>query len=258
MHRSIKIPAIVILAVLFLFSCGNDKPNDLSLLPSEYQKLGLPDHTRPWNIQDYINADITLSTLKSNYPYSLPRKSSNKSGAIFARLVSGDNLAFMYDTNMPLHSRAQIIQHFTRFFRELQSIYSVDTGTRNYYCNELAEINIFGLLVHDRMLELAWKIMDSDDEADRDLQYGMKIVKRNYFNLLERLLEEQVKSEVYSDDDLDRLSDMLARSLAVNVSWFMESDRDSVEGNIEKAMPQSPTAHVRSNFNKMLSYLRNP
>ncbi|HNR42779.1 MAG TPA: hypothetical protein PKL65_11150 [Bacteroidales bacterium] len=257
MYRYNNISAALILVILFLFSCRNDSPQDLSLRPEEYQKLGLPDHIRLWNLQDYINANITLSTLKTNFPNSLPRKSSKKSGAVFARLVSGDNLSFMYDKSMPLHGRAQIIQHFTRFYSELESIYSVETDVRNYYSDELADINLFGLLVHDRMLELAWQIMDSDDEEDRDLQYGLKTVKRNYLNLVDHLLDEQVKSEVYSDADLDRLSDRLEQSLAVNVSWFLPSERDSVAESIEKAMPECPTAHIRGNFNKMLKYLKN-
>lgn len=257
MYRFTKIFVILFLSSMFFPSCKTETAKDLSLSPEEYRKLGLPDHTMVWSIQDYINSNITLSTLKSNYPYSLPRKSSKKSGAIFARIVNAENLSFIYDKNIPLSTRAYTIQHFTRFYSELQSIYSVELDENKYYSDELADINIFGLLVHDRMLELAFVIMDTDSGEAKDLQFGMKAVKRNYLNLIEGLLDEQVRTDVYGEEDLNNLSDKLAESLSKNISWFIHSERDSVAAEIGKAMERCPTGHVKENFNKMLKLLKN-
>lgn len=258
MLRISKIFVILFLTALFFSSCKTETVKDLSLNPEEYRRLGLPDHTRVWSIQDYINSNITLSTLKSSYPYSLPRKSSKKSGAIFARMMNEENLSFMYDKNIPLSTRAYTIQHFTRFYSELQSIYSVEMDDRRYYGDELADINVFGLLVHDRMLELAWVIMDSDAEEAKDLHFGMKTVKRNYLNLIDGLLDEQVKADVYNEEDLNNLSDKLTASVSENISWFVQPDRDSVALWLKNAMAGCPTEHVRINFNKMLKIMEDP
>ncbi|NMC37861.1 MAG: hypothetical protein GYA41_06025 [Bacteroidales bacterium] len=255
MFRTTKIFVLLFLAALFFSSCKTESAKDLSLNPEEYRKLGLPGHTRIWSIQDYINSNITLSTLKSNFPYSLPRKSSKKSGAIFARLMDEKNLSFIYDKNIPLSTRAYTVQHFTRFYSELQSIYSVDVDDIGYYGDELADINIFGLLVHDRMLELAFVIMNSDVEEAKDLQFGMKTVKRNYLNLIDGLLDEQVKAEVYKEDDLNTLSDKITASVSKNISWFVQSDKDSVTSWVENAMAGCPTEHIRQNFKKMLKII---
>lgn len=256
MFRISKTFVILFLTALFFSSCKTETANDLSLNPEEYRKLGFPDHTRVWSIQDYINSNITLSTLKGNYPYSLPKKSSKKSGAVFARLVNEENLSFIYDKNIPLSTRAYTVQHFTRFYSELQSIYSVEVEDKKFYGDELADINIFGLLVHDRMLELAWVIMDSDAGEAKDLQFGMKTVKRNYLNLIDGLLDELVKADVYNEDDLNTLSDRLKGSIEDNISWFVQSDKDSVAARIEKAMTGCPTEHVKENFKKMLKILK--
>jgi hypothetical protein len=218
----------------------------------------MPDPSKIWTNDDYVNANITLSSLKANYPLTLPKKSSKKSGELFKRFVSEDNLSFIYDTIFPLRMRAYLIQNFTGFQSGLYKIYSVEINGARPYKAELADINLFGLLVHDRMLELARVIMDSDDEETRSLRLGMETVKRNYTNFIDRLLNEQVNMEVYNEDDLKTLSDRLVGSLSDNISWFVQADRDSLATEIEKAMAGCPTEHVKENINKMLKILKDP
>ena len=86
----------------------------------------------------------------------------------------------------------------------------------------------------------------------------MKTVKRNYLNLIDGLLDEQVKADVYNEEDLNNLSDKLTASVSENISWFVQPDRDSVALWLKNAMAGCPTEHVRTNFNKMLKIMEDP
>jgi len=217
----------------------------------------MPDHNKIWTNDDYVNATITLSTLKTNYPLSLPRKDSKKSGEIFRRIVNEANLSFIHDTVFPLRIRAYLIQHFTQFGSELEQFYSVESGGENYYKEELVDLKIFGLSVHEKMLELAWVIMDSDDEADKSIQSGMQAVKNNYVRLIVRLLDEQVKSDEYKTMDLGRLSDKISVSLIKNNEWFLPAERDTIISHIEANIQKFPSEYnIKNNYIKTLKILK--
>jgi len=63
-------------------------------MPEEYQKLGMPEHNKKWNADDYSEANITLGSLLMNNPLSLPREGSKKSGELFNRIINEENLSF--------------------------------------------------------------------------------------------------------------------------------------------------------------------
>ena len=152
------------LAILLLASSCSLIEKDHTLKPEEYRKLGMPDHKKVWTNDDYISCNITLSSLKINDPLSLPRKNSRKSGPLFKRMVNEENLAFIHDTIFPLRTIAYTIQYYTRFQSEMEQMYTIEYKGKIYYNEELLDLHLFGLEVHDKMLELAMIINKSDDE----------------------------------------------------------------------------------------------
>jgi len=246
---------ILFLIILVNGSCKRESTNDLSLNSEEYSKLGMPDHNKIWINHDYSNANMTLSTIRINYPLSLPRKLSKKSGALFSRFINQENLSFVNDTTFPLHIRAYRIQSFESLQSEMGQIYSVEVNEEKYYNEEFIDLKIFGLFVHEKMLELAWAIMDSDDESDMGMQSGMQAVKYNYLKLIIRLLEEQDKLKEYPANGLDRLSNAVSVSIIKNQGWFLPDERKTIISQIEAAIEKSPTDYIKNNLIKTLKIL---
>jgi hypothetical protein len=248
------------LLILFLIisvsgSCKRESTKDLSLNTEAYGKLGMPDHSKIWTNDDYANANITLSSLRINYPLSLPRKLSKKSGALFGRFINEENLSFVNDTTFPLRIRAYQIQSFERLQSEQEQIYSFEVNEKKYYNEELIDLKIFGLFGHEKMLELAWAIMDSDDEYDRGMQSGMQTVKNNYLKLIARLLDELLKFKDYPANSLERLSDKVSVSIIRNKEWFLPADRKTIISQIEAAIEKSPSDHIKNNLVETLEIL---
>lgn len=247
--------AILMVSLLTSESCNKLLKSDLSLTPEEYHKLGMPDHKNVWGLDDYFKSTVTLGSLKISNLLSFPRKDSEKSGAVFSRFVNKENLAFVIDTTIPLHSRAYLIQQFARFPSQLYQLYTDSSKVKQYYNHELIDIDIFILFMNEQKLMLAFQIMNSNDEADISLQYGLKTVKYNYLKTIERLLAEQVKASVFSVKDLNRLSLEVSHSLTENYKWFLPADRITITSEILAVIKQSPSHYCKNNYNKILKIL---
>jgi hypothetical protein len=249
--------SIILLVILLLInvSCRNAFRKDLSLTVTEYQKLGMPSPDKIWTTKEYVNANITMSTLKIEYPLQLPRKNSKKSGALYRRFVSNENLSFANDTTLPLSLRAFQIQFFPAYAAEFMQLYNVKSKDQVYYKEEILDINLFALSISEKMLELSAKIMQSKDDADIELQSGLSSVKSNYLRTITMLLGEQLKAESYSGEDQAKLSDEILRSLTSNHEWILPTDRDSLSEQIRNIIKKSSSEYIRKNYTSMLKIL---
>lgn len=245
-----------IILIIATSSCNSVFKRDHSLRPKEYQKLGMPDYKKRWTNDDYVSANITLSSLKINDPLSLPRKDSRKSGELFKRMVNEENLNFIYDTLFPLRTRAYTIQYFTRFQTEMEQMYTIEHNGEIYYSEELLDLHIFGLAIHDKMLELAMIINKSDDEDVSSIKSGMDAVKHNYLKLIPRLLGELAKTDQYSVDGLDRLSKAISSSLISNYDWMTPSDKNYLLTELKSTIEKTQSPEIRNNLKSAVKVLK--
>jgi hypothetical protein len=108
-------------AVLLIVACGcgqkagppsvGDKkgaggvPADHSLTPDAYIQAGVPALDRPWSGEDMAKAARVLTALSGKDPGNLPRFRSERSGAVFARLTSTENLEAFRNRKVPIETR---------------------------------------------------------------------------------------------------------------------------------------------------------
>jgi hypothetical protein len=244
--KNIFIAGAVIM--LTLSSCNTLFNRDHSLDTESYMKLGMPDPKKVWTNDDYVAANITLSSLKMNDPLSLPRKNSIKSGEVFKRMVNEENLAFIYDTVFPLRTKAYAIQYYPRFQSEMEQMYTIEYKGKIYYSEELLDLNIFGLLIQDKMLELAGIINRSGDEDAESIKSGMDAVKYNYLKLIPRLLDELSKQDNYSAEGCERLSRAISESVLRNKEWMTDNNKNFLLPGFNKAVGDTKSAGIRSNL----------
>jgi hypothetical protein len=245
-----------LLLYLTVTSCNTLFEKDYSLKPEEYQKLGMPDPKKVWTNDDYAGANITLSSLKMNDPLSLPRKNSRKSGEVFKRMVNEENLAFIYDTVSPLRTKAYAVQYFPRFQSEMEQMYTIEYKGRIYYAEELVDLHIFGLLVHDKMLELGWIIDRSDDEDISGIKSGLDAVKYNYLKLIPRLLDELVKQDIYSAEGCERLGKAVSASVIKNNVWMTPSDKAILVSEFMNIIDNPEVSGIKNNLENAIVVLK--
>lgn len=245
----------LILVMLTIASCKRFAQKDYSLTVQEYMEKGMPDPYKTWSVNNYFRAQITLGTLKIYNPNSLPRKHSKKSGVVFSRIINKEILLFFDDPALPLASRAMEIMQFARLQNDLIGMYSYLSDSVKYYTEELPDIYIFTLSVQDKKLEIAGKIMNSTEARDIEFQSGLPTVVYNYLNIIKIILGEQVKSDLYNPEDLERLSQEVSRSLEKNYKFILPADRGTLTAQIKNTIEQSVAGPIKENYTRTLVLL---
>jgi hypothetical protein len=214
---------LILILSVSLNSCNKPTETDHSLTLVEYQELGMPDYSKVWSMEDYSNAFFVLNTLKYKQPKALPARESEKTGALFSRMINIDNLSFLEDETLPLYAKADMIKWFVNTLMELKVAYTIIGTKRQYYVRELMDIDIFRVRVAQEMLDLGSEINESEDPSDVVMQSDYPKIQLMYLNILTELFEQQQHTSLYPEQTLELLSDSLSSSVRRNMHWFDEN-----------------------------------
>jgi hypothetical protein len=246
---------VIFLILLINESCKNDFRKDLSLTTEQYLEQGMPACNKIWTADDYQQAQITLSTLITKDFHALPRKKSRKSGDVFKRIVSKDNLSFLDDPKISLREKAYRIQFLGNLSGQMGTIYYNKLDVRQYYSEELAEIYITHLYIRGKMLELAEKIDKSDLEEDKMMQSGKSGIHSSYILLINFILSEMEKTKAFSESDMKRLIKEIEESISDNFKYFDLRDKKEIYTLLTNSIKGSPSPNTGKSFKNTLILL---
>jgi len=213
----------------------------------------MPDYKTAWTQEDYMNAFTDLNKLRLTRPSSLPRKNSAKSGAYFDRMMSEENFSFLHEDKLSLNEKAFQIQYYASLPNALIGIYSNGLNKDDFYHEELVEFYILGLYVSQKKLDLANKIMKSEDPAVKVLQNGLSSVQIGYLEMAFYALEKQNKTTVFTEKDLGRLSSYVSNSLTINKVWMNSKDAERIKQQLQKAVDNASFPRVRETYQNVIN-----
>lgn len=78
---------------------------DNSLYVEQYQQIGMPSPEEVWNAAEYKRAVKVIKSYYNVDKWSIPRKNSEYSGALFTRMTTIENFDVILDKSMPLQER---------------------------------------------------------------------------------------------------------------------------------------------------------
>lgn len=117
-----------------------DSIPDQSLPAMEYITLGIPSYDRNWVGQDMAVAAKKLQALANQSPEKLPRFGSKRSGPMFARIVSADNLMFFQSRSLPLATRFPQALEYGASLNLILKVYLAARVDNKVAGNELIEL----------------------------------------------------------------------------------------------------------------------
>jgi hypothetical protein len=100
----------------------------------------MPSHDRVWVGKDMAVAASKLLALAGRAPDQLPRYGSERSGAMFARIVARDNLNFFRSRSEPLESRMAQALDYVDSLNAIAKIYLSARLANNVKGDELIEL----------------------------------------------------------------------------------------------------------------------
>ena len=256
MHGLKNILTISILVILVSGSCKNTSRKDLSLTVKEYEAKGMPDINAPWPEDKLMKAHVALAGVRTKNFLQLPRRDSRKSGAVFSRMLSKENLSFLDDPSKSLYDKAFEIQTTGPFINEVGRMYTDNFKEEQYYSEELIDIYVFELYVRKRMLDLADQIMNSKEPEVMAMQSGRPAIVRGYVNLVGYLIRKQDNTKAFSARQLKKLGKEVANSIKENIKYLDSENKKEISAEIEQLTQKSKTAPVSKELKKVLMVLK--
>ncbi|TFH27898.1 MAG: hypothetical protein E4H10_02315 [Bacteroidia bacterium] len=246
---------LILVLSISLNSCKRPNQTDHSYTLEEYRELGMPDYDTVWNLENYETAFYVFKTLKYWKPLTLPAKDSEKSGLLFSRMVNIENLSFLKDDSLPLHEKAQMIKWYFNLYGGLIDVYTSIQPERQYYIRELGDIDIFGVRIAQKMLDLGNEINESDDPPDVDMQSDFPLIQKMYLNILSDVLKQQQHTSMYPVQTLEHLSDSLSHSVRRNMNWFDEDASEKIKQALLTVIDSTSSRKIINDYRELIETL---
>jgi len=246
---------VFLLITLLLTACGKLSDKDQSLTPEEYDEIGIPDPSKLWNHEDYMETCEILDNLKTFKPYALPKKDSKRSGIYFSRIINPDNLSFLLDETTPLSERAYQIQKYIEIQRLLIFIYTNLGSNEQYYNRELIDLYIFSLTIAQSMLDLGERINESIEEEDLKMQNRFHSIQNLYLSMVLFVLENQKKTSLFKEADLEKLTDFLYSSVSVNSGWIESDAAEDIKLRLQEIIDNTSSEHIKNKYSMLIEAL---
>lgn len=239
---------IILGAVIINVSCNRGTNKDYSLSLEEYRNMGIPDPNKVWNSEEIGIAIDVFSGIKWQKPYILPRKGSEKSGVLFERMISPENMLFLQNDTLKLHDKAYMLLEFLQIFEKWKDVYTHPMWKKQYYHRELVDININDVRVTEIMVDVAMKIMKSDDPVDIMLQSGVPNIKLNYISSLVNAFNLQSNSSQFLVKDMELMTDSLSASIDRNRAWMDSIAVDRLKNSINVVLDSTSSEYIRNKY----------
>ncbi len=245
----------LILMIVVFGSCRKSSVEDYSLSLEEYQKMSVPEPNKIWSLKDYSDTFDALTKLKFQKPFALPIKDSKRSGVLLSRMINIENMSFLKDESIPLYEKAQLSKRYLEVYRELIDIYTNIRMKRQYYNRELIDLQIFGLQVTQKMLDLANEINKSTDVEDINMQSGYQSIQMIYIARLLDILENQKYSSQYLNKDLEILTDSVNISILRNKDWMDTFIAKELEQSLLIVIDSVSSDYIRKKYIELAGLL---
>lgn len=241
--------------VLLSGSCDTPSDNDQSFDVEEYKKIGMPAPDSIWSFKDYVETCKILANLKTFRPLSLPKKDSKKSSVYFNRIIDPENISFIFDESIPLSIRAERIQAYIDIQGSLITTYTDTDFQKQNYNQELIDLYIFGLTIAQNMLDLGQRINESVDDKEIEMQYAYGSIQHMYLKMVLFVLDNQSKTNLFKETDLEKLSEYLSDSIMLNIDWMDEPSREDIEKHLQKVMDNTSSVKIIDKYQTLLEII---
>jgi hypothetical protein len=211
-----------IISVILAFAYQNNPVQryplapDNSLTAPAYIQKGLPAYDRTWSAEDYNQAATVLKTIAATDVTQLPRYGSPKSGSVFARIVSLDNLLLSRGNLLDPQRRLEGASSIMVTISEITMMYLSATSTERVFDSELIELLRFALengrdIVH-LVLEITAAVKASDPLYET-LMKGRQETGKGVAQMVNGSLETLTEKKAYRTSELVRLAGTIEKTL---------------------------------------------
>lgn len=235
------------------------EPRDPSLRLEEYVRDGMPSPDHVWSSGEMAKAASVLAAITAESAICLPRFESTRSGAIFARIVSPENLSPILDEKIPLASRrANALKYYlasSRFYDIYFDAYAKHAVTGR----ELVEMMGLEFRALGATIKLANEFIQTLNK--KDPMYQARIAahekaKRSGAALVMEGLSLFDKVYQLRDSEKARLVECAEEILPSLLLRLAPESRSKILERLEKIAENSDSQNLRSGLARLIAAVR--
>jgi hypothetical protein len=210
---------------------------DESLTSEEYLRLGLPAQDRDWSSEDMANAAKILESLAQKGYRQLPRYKSERSGEIFARMTSAQNLDLFKNRTLLLDARFPQAADYLQASNQISKLYLTGFLKKEVRDSEIMEWMGSQFRMTVIMLDLVDEFLPSikkDDPSFEARMQGLDQMKRGLASVVAGGLQTLTESESYRPSERIRLIGYMEETFPAIVPQLPPASRQETLLRLEK------------------------
>lgn len=213
-------------------------PGDESFTSDQYVRNGLPAPDRDWSGEDMLKAaqNLALFAKKAGFR-SLPRYKSERSGEMFARLTSPQNLNMYRNRKLPLETRLPQALIYYQANGQILKFYLTGFAKKEVRDSEMVEL--LGSLLRSTVviLELVDELLPTikkDDPKYQVRMQGIEQMKQGLASVVAGGLQTLTEREGYRGSELVRLVECMKETFPIIVPRLLPAARTETLLRLEK------------------------
>ncbi|WP_375766691.1 hypothetical protein NR798_34105 [Archangium gephyra] len=231
---------------------------DDSLGLEQYVALGVPSPERSWSGQDYAAAAQALSALAQKSPPELPRYQSTRSGPLFARLTSFENVDAIERLQVAPLARVQLAGSMMEPASQLLMLYIGANAASGGFSTEMIELQAFVTHAAAEMMEAIDQVPPTDIRNREAFESGMAQIRMGLGKVAIGALTTVSERKVYSNEDRLRFLGTLKQDLPRLLPKLEPLTQQEVPVRIEKLLADEPSPEVKRELEALRSALTAP
>lgn len=221
---------------------------DRSLTPEEYIRLGLPAHDREWSGQDMRAAEQVYAALAERGAAQFPRHQSPRSGAVFARQTSAENLEFFKNRTLPLETRISEALEYLQGANQIMKLYLAAFQKRQVADAELIEqvsAQMRFVVVMSQLVDELLPTIPHDDPDYTTRMQGVDRMRRGMATMVAGGLLTLTERKHYRCAQLVKLISTMQETFPVIVPRLPAGARAETAVRLEKMQTETATRDLQ-------------
>ncbi|WP_166831012.1 hypothetical protein [Thalassoroseus pseudoceratinae] len=232
---------------------------DNSLTTEEYIRLGLPAPDREWIGSEFTGIAAIIGQLAQRDATQLPRYQSPKSGDVFARLVSTENLEFYRNSQVPMQQRMPASLAHTQGLNTVFWNYLSLSAQQSGLSGEIVELAGAQMQLSLVIRELATELLpqlDPNDPTYPVRMEGYNRMKKGFAMTFTGCLQMLSETDRYEMKDLKRLLTHVQATLPQMMPHLSEGSQLENLVSIEKLIENPELEELRPELKKLYTQLK--
>jgi hypothetical protein len=172
----------------------------------------MPAYDRDWSGEDMVSASNVLTSIANEDPRQLPRYRSERSGEVFARIISPENLSIFQNGTLPLQTRLSLVSRHIAGLSQISKLYLkglVERATDGREGVELLGAVLRSAAVMVATVDEFLPTLDRNDPSYKTRMAGFEKMKKGMAEVVAGALQTLTERETYRTEDLIRAASLM-------------------------------------------------